>query len=69
MEGFCSGHEDLSSRKDQERCRTYYQNYVSFREFGWKMSIKMLYLFAHMDRIPVNTGSMRDEQGRDYMRI
>ena len=30
------------------------------------MSIKMHYLFSHMDRFPENLGSMSDEQGEKF---
>ena len=32
------------------------------------MSVKMDYLFSHMDRFPENLGSKNDEQGRDSIR-
>ena len=35
---------------------------TAFRNLGYHMSVKMLYLFSHMDRFPENVGSMSDEQ-------
>ena len=35
---------------------------TAFRNLGCNMSIKMHYLFSHMDRFPENLGSMSDEQ-------
>ena len=40
---------------------------TAFRNLGYNMSIKMHYLFSHMDRFPENLGSMSDEQ-RDSIR-
>ena len=34
---------------------------TAFRNLGYKMSVKMLYLFVHMDRFPENLGAMSDE--------
>ena len=36
---------------------------TAFRNLGCNMSVKMHYLFSHMDRFPENLGSMSDEQG------
>ena len=38
----------------------------AFRNLGCSMSIKMHYLFSHMDRFPENLGSMRDELGERF---
>ena len=38
----------------------------AFRNLGCSMSIKMIYLFSHMDRFPKNLGSMRDELGERF---
>ena len=38
---------------------------TAFRNLGCNMSVKMHYLFSHMDRFPENLGSMSDEQGRE----
>ena len=35
---------------------------TAFRNLGCNMSVKMHYLFSHMDRFPENLGSMSDEQ-------
>ena len=36
---------------------------TAFSDLGCNMSIKMHFLFSHMDRFPENLGSMSDEQG------
>ena len=36
---------------------------TAFRNLGSNMSVKMHYLFSHMDRFPENLGSMSDKQG------
>ena len=38
----------------------------AFRILGCNISIKMHYLFSHMDRFPENLGSMSDEQGERF---
>ena len=35
----------------------------AFKNLGCNMSIKMHYLFSHIDRLPENLGDMSDEQG------
>ena len=39
---------------------------IAFKNLGCNMSIKMHYLFSHMDRFPENLGSMSDEQGERF---
>lgn len=39
---------------------------IAFRNLGCNMSIKMHYLFSHMDRFPDNLGSMSDKQGERF---
>ena len=39
---------------------------TAFRNLGCNMSLKMHYLFSHMDRFPENLGSMSDEQGETF---
>ena len=39
---------------------------TAFRNLGCNMSVKMNYLFSHMDRFPENLGSMSDEQGERF---
>ena len=39
---------------------------TAFKNLGCNMSIKMHYLFSHMDRFPENLGSMSDEQGERF---
>ena len=39
---------------------------TDFRNLGCNMSVKMHYLFSHMDRFPKNLGSMTDEQGERF---
>ena len=39
---------------------------IAFRNLGCNMSVKMHYLFSHMDRFPENLGSISDEQGERF---
>ncbi|ESO07053.1 hypothetical protein HELRODRAFT_184669 [Helobdella robusta] len=39
---------------------------TAFKKLGCNMSIKLHYLFSHMDRFPENLGSMSDEQGERF---
>ncbi|ESN97976.1 hypothetical protein HELRODRAFT_177647 [Helobdella robusta] len=39
---------------------------TAFKKLGCNMSIKLHYLFSHMDRFPENLGSMSDEQGEKF---
>lgn len=39
---------------------------TAYRNLGCNMSIKMHYLFSHMDRFPENLGAMSDEQGERF---
>ena len=39
---------------------------TAFRNLGCNMSVKMHYLFSHMDRFPENLGSTSDEQGERF---
>ena len=39
---------------------------TAFRNLGCNMSVKMPYLFSHMDRLPENLGLMSDEQGERF---
>ena len=39
---------------------------TAFRNLGCNMSVKMHYLFSHMDRFSENLGSMSDEQGKRF---
>ena len=38
----------------------------AFRNLDCNMSVKMHYLFSHMDRFPENLGSVNDEQGERF---
>ena len=38
----------------------------AFKNLESNMSIKMHYLFSHMDRFPENLGAMSDEQGERF---
>ena len=38
----------------------------AFKSLGCNMSIKMHYLFSHIDRFPENLGAMSDEQGERF---
>ena len=39
---------------------------TAFKNLGCNMSVKMHYLFSHMDRFPENLGSMSDKQGERF---
>ena len=39
---------------------------TAFKNLGCNMSIKMHYLFSHMDRFPENLASMSDKQGERF---
>ena len=39
---------------------------TAFRNLGCNMSVKMNYLFLHMNRFPENLGSMSDERGERF---
>ena len=39
---------------------------TAFRNLGCNMSVKMHYLFSHMDLFPENLGSVSDEQGKRF---
>ena len=39
---------------------------VAFKNLGCNMSIKMHYLYSHMDRFPKNLGSLSDKQGERF---
>ena len=39
---------------------------TALRNMGCNMSVKMHYLFSHMDRFSGNLGSMSDEQGEKF---
>ena len=39
---------------------------TAFRNLGCNMSVKMPYLFSHMDRFPANLSSMSHEQGERF---
>ena len=39
---------------------------AAFRKLGCKMSVKIHYLFSHMNRFPENLGSMSDAQGEIF---
>ena len=39
---------------------------TAFRNLALNMSVKMHYLFSHMDRFPENLGLMSDEQGKRF---
>ena len=39
---------------------------TAFKNLACNMSVKMHYLFSHMDRFPENLGSISDEQGERF---
>ena len=39
---------------------------TAFRNLGCAMSVKIHYLFSHMDQFPENLGSMSDDQGERF---
>jgi len=38
----------------------------AFQKLGCLMSIKMQFLFSHIENFPENLGAMRDEQGERF---
>ena len=38
----------------------------NFKNLGLKMSIKVYYLFCHLDRFPKNLGDLSEEQGERF---
>ena len=59
----------LGNNKAREYAEVVNNMLTAFRNLGCNMSVKMHYLFSHMDRFPENLGSMKDEQGeRDCIR-
>ena len=38
----------------------------AFKNLGYYMSIKIHYLFSHIDRFPENLGAMSDQQGERF---
>ena len=41
-------------------------NIFTFKNFGYNMSVKMHYMFSHIDHFTDNLGSMSDEQGERF---
>ena len=42
---------------------------TTFKNLGYNLSVKMHYMFSHIDHFPDNLGSMTDEQGKEmYVR-
>lgn len=39
---------------------------LAFRELGCNMSLKVHFLFSHLDRFPLNLGAVSDEQGERF---
>ena len=39
---------------------------LAFRQLGCKMSIKVHFLFSHLDKFPDNLGAVSDEQGERF---
>ena len=56
----------LGNSKARNYADLVYNMMTAFRNLGCNMSIKMHYLFSHMDRFPENLGSMNDEQGERF---
>ena len=42
---------------------------TALKNLGCNMSIKMHYLFSHMDQFPENLGSMSDKQGERFHQV
>ena len=56
----------LGNNKDRNYAELVNNMLNVFRNLGSNMSVKMLYLFSHMDRFPENLGSMSDEQEEKF---
>jgi len=41
----------------------------TLEDLGAKMSIKLHFLYSHLDRFPENLGDLSDEQGGGFIRI
>jgi len=40
--------------------------FSAFHDLGCKMSIKMHFVFSHLDKFPEKLGAISDEQGERY---
>ena len=55
------------SNKKADNYETLVANMLSaFRNLGCNMSVKLHYLYSHIDRFPVNLGAVSDEQGEPF---
>ncbi len=56
--------QNFLGKHKSENYKDLVSNLIStFRDIGANMSIKMHFLFSHLDRFPENLGDMSDEQG------
>ena len=56
----------LGNNKDRNYAEFVNNMLTAFRNLCWNMSVKMRYLFSHMDMFPKNLGSMSDKQGERF---
>ena len=55
------------SNKKADNYETLVANMLSaFRNLGCNMSVKLHYLYSHIDRFPVNLGAVSDKQGEPF---
>ena len=56
----------LSNNKARNYAELVNNILTTFRNLGCNMSVKMHYLFSHVDQFPENMGSMSYEQGEKF---
>lgn len=65
--GFVSVCENFLGNTKSENYEQIVNNMLSaYHAMGCKMSIKLHYLHAHLERFPANLGQMSDEQGERF---
>ena len=60
------GKNFLGNNKARNYAKLVNNMLTDFRNLGCNMSVKMHYLFSHMDQFPEKLGSMSDEQGERF---
>ena len=67
MDIICACHTELSWKRKAENYQELVEDMPSkFQDLGVKMSIKVHYLFNHLDRFPSNLGDLSEEQGKRF---
>ena len=63
----CGCYKEFSGKLKSTKLRESSKQHVSaFHHLGGKMSIKVYFLFSHLDKFPENVGSVSDEQGERF---